>query len=99
MIDSMSYIIVRSSSSGTGLEFFETTYIQFENLTRQLENAMRQLLPMDISASNEVDVYATTQPPYVVLNRLASAGFKVVGANSIADSQNRHWQIWTLNNL
>lgn len=45
--------------------------------------------------------YQTAEPPYKVLNSLEKHGYKVVAANSAADTSVRYdvqpvWQIWTL---
>ena len=43
--------------------------------------------------------YQTSEPPYKVLNILEKHGYKVVAANSAADTSRDYppvWQIWTL---
>lgn len=96
MLDAMSYIIVRSSiSPGTEQAFEGMTYIEYEQENLDLQAAMSSLLATRVAVS-PFCLYKTTQPPYVVLNRLLSrVGYKVVTANSIT-IMNGHWQIWTL---
>ena len=97
MLDAMSYMIVRSAiSPGMEQAFDGITYIECEQENLNLQAAMSSLLATRV-AESPFCLYKTTQPPYVVLNRLLSrVGYKVVTANSI--TMNGHWQIWTLCN-
>lgn len=95
MLDAMSYIIVRSDvSQGTEKAFYGITYIEYEEEIDHLQAAMSRLSAKLVT--NYPFLYKTTEPPYIVLNRLKSLGYHVVTANSIADLRNSHWQIWTL---
>lgn len=97
----MPYIMVRSSMYQTechdrGIQFMGTTYVYGEqNDFRNLETTMSslgatRLTPTDRSAN--WCSYKTSQPPFIVLNRLENREYKVVSANAIRDME----CIWTL---
>jgi len=91
----MPYIIVRSDvSQGTEEAFYGITYIEHEGEIEHFQAAMSRLSATRVT--NYPFPYETTEPPYIVLNRLKFLSYHVVTANSIADLGNRHWQIWTL---
>ena len=98
----MSYIIVRSTIHPEMEQAFKgtTTYIEYEEETLDLQATMSSLLAARvITTGSPFCLYKTTQPPYVVLNRLMSrVGYKVVTANSIGDDE-YHGQLWTLCNF
>lgn len=99
VLDAVSYVIVRSAiSPGVKRAFNGITYIEYEHENPNLQAAMANLVADFVPGSGHFYLYETTQPPYVVLNRLISlASYKVVTANSI--TANGHWQIWTLCNF
>lgn len=91
----MSVVIVRSAiSPGTDHEqvFYGITYIESEQGSLALHEAMPGVATR--VTESPFHLYKTTEPAYVVLNRLIRRGYRVVTANSIAG--NGHWQIWTL---
>lgn len=91
----MSVVIVRSAiSPGTDHEqaFYGITYIESEQGSLALQEVMPGLATR--VTESPFYLYRTTEPAYVVLNRLIRQGYRVVTANSIAG--NGHWQIWTL---
>lgn len=71
-----------------------------------LQNAMSHLGAKCIRGCDRFDYsshsdpycsYQTSQPPYFVLNRLEKQGYKVVAANSVAESGTNYvLQMWTL---
>ena len=101
MLDAMPYIIVRSCVFPTIETFNGITYIEYEH---DGSSGMLQTAMSSLSATRVTDapfyLYKTSQPPYVVLNRLERfLSYNVVSANSISESSpesSDHWQIWTL---
>ena len=95
----MYIVVVRSAiSPGTDCEraFYGTAYIESEQEAGGnpfLQAAMSGLAAIRVTESTSC-MYKTSEPAYVVLNRLTQQGCRVVTANSIAG--NGHWQIWTL---
>ena len=91
----MAVVLVRSAIS-LGIdcerEFYGITYIESEQENLTLKSAMSGLATR--VTESPFCQYKTTEPAYVVLNRLICRGHRVITANSIAG--NGHWQIWTL---
>ena len=95
MLDVMSIVIVRSATfPGADYEraFYGIRYIECEQQSLALRTAMTGLATR--VTESPFYLYKTTEPAYVVLNRLIQQGCGVVTANTIAG--NGHWQIWTL---
>lgn len=65
-----------------------------------LQDVMSDLQASRLTVRRHPDPYCSYQipePPYLVLNRLESHGYKAVAANSVAcDNGNSVWQMWTL---
>ena len=99
MLDAMYIVVVRSAiSPGTDCEraFYGTAYIESEQEAGGnpfLQAAMSGLAAIRVTESPSC-MYKTSEPAYVVLNRLIPLGYRGVAANSIAG--NGLWQIWTL---
>lgn len=101
VISTMPYILVRCSmipSRGYGGDPTLIDYQQGE--FKLLQNVMSDLRASRLTLRSRPDPYCSYQipePPYLVLNRLESHGYKVVAANSVAcDNGNSVWQMWTL---
>jgi len=77
----MSYIIVRSDVfQGNEDAFYGITYIEYEGEPEHLQAAMSGLSAT--RATKYPFPYKTSQPAYIVLNRLKNLGYHVVSANS-----------------
>ena len=62
-----------------------------------LQDEMSNLQASRLGGSDPYCSYQIPEPPYLVLNRLESQGYKVVAANSVAQSGRDYvWQMWTL---
>ena len=111
----MPYILVRSSLNPAG--FGGPTFIDYDTEIDmqgefRLLDAMPYLGAKCIHGCNgpfrthhgPCCSYQTAEPPYKVLNSLEKHGYKVVAANSAADTRQNYqpygvqpvWQIWTL---
>lgn len=105
VISTMPYILVRCcmipSSSGYGsyptlIDYHAEGGEQGE--FKLLQDVMSQLEASRLRVRRDPYCsYQIPEPPYLVLNRLESHGYKVVAANSVAcDNGSSVWQMWTL---
>ena len=111
----MPYILVRSSLNPAG--FGGPTFIDYDTeVGMQGEFRLSDAMPyLGAKCIHGCDgplrvhhgpccSYRTAEPPYKVLNSLEKHGYKVVAANSAADTSQGYqpymvqpvWQIWTL---
>ena len=102
----MPYILVRCSSPDGGYDGYPT-FIDYhaeggeQGEFKLLKDVMSHLRASSLSSRPDLSYcsYRTFEPPYLVLNRLETQGYKVVASNSAAYAtrlENCVLQFWTL---